>query len=54
MMEKYGTDMSTLPVTDDQLRQIKILSKNAGVEYKVPRNRQEADEIIEKLAKEGE
>lgn len=48
MLEKYGVDMSELPVTDDQLRQIRDLSKGASVD--IPRNRQEADQLIEKLA----
>lgn len=48
-MEKYAVDMAELPVTDDQIRELRKL---AGSEYKMPKNRQEADEMIEKLAGE--
>lgn len=50
MFEKYGVDMSELPVTDDQVRQIRDLSK--GASFNMPKNRQEADALIEKLAGE--
>jgi hypothetical protein len=52
MMEKYGVDMSELPVTDDQMRTLGKLAKVAGVTPKMPGNRQEADEMIVELAKE--
>lgn len=50
MMEKYGVDMSNLPVTDDQIRHISVLSK--GASYEMPKNRKDADDLIEKLAAE--
>jgi hypothetical protein len=50
-MEKYGVDMSELPVTDDQLRQIKTLAKDKYASMEMPSNRKEADQLIEKLAK---
>ena len=49
-MEKYGVDMKDLPATDEQLRQIIEFSKQAGSEYKQPKNRAEADGMLEKLA----
>ena len=49
-MEKYGTDFRELPVTDDQIRALNQLTKAAGTTYKMPSNREEADELIEKLA----
>jgi len=51
-MEKYGTDFSNLPVTDDQLRTINGLSKIAGTVYEMPKNREQAEDLIEKLTKE--
>ena len=51
-MEKYGVDMSNLPVTDDQLRKIKTLAGDQKVA--IPKNREEADELIEKLAQKKE
>jgi hypothetical protein len=51
-MEKYGVDMSNLPVTDDQLREIRKLCKEANVDFEMPKNRKHADELIEKLAGE--
>lgn len=53
MMEKYGVDMSELPVTDDQLRTIAKLAKLAGENPGMPKNRKEADEVIEKLAQDS-
>lgn len=50
MMEKYGVDMETLPPTDDQLREIKKLCKQASCSFIMPKNRDEANDIIEKLA----
>ncbi len=47
-MEKYGTDLSQLPVDDDQLRQIKKLAGDKP--FKMPKNKEEAEELIEKLA----
>jgi hypothetical protein len=49
-MEKYGTDLEELPVDDDQIREIKKL---AGDNYKMPKNKKEAEEIIEKLMYKG-
>ena len=48
-MEKYGVDMSQLPVTDDQIRELNALASEG---YEMPKNRKEADELIEKLAAE--
>ena len=49
-MEKYGTDLEMLPPTDEQLR---LINKLAGTkELKMPRTRQEADKLIEKLGAE--
>jgi diphthamide synthase (EF-2-diphthine--ammonia ligase) len=53
-MEKYAVDMSELPVTDDQIRDLKKLCKEAGLDFKMPNYRQDADDMIEKLAAEGE
>ena len=50
MMEKYGTDFRELPVTDDQVRTLNQLTKTAGTTYEMPKNREEADQLIEKLA----
>lgn len=48
-MEKYGVDMSELPITDDQIRRMKEL----GMTH-FPKNRKEADEKIEEfINKEG-
>jgi hypothetical protein len=55
MMEKYGVDMSNLPPTDDQYRELSRLRKEAGYDvspYGDPRNREEAEEQITKLAGE--
>jgi hypothetical protein len=53
-MEKYGVDMSDLPATDDQIRQLRKLCKEANVDFKLPKNRQEAQDLIEKIAGETE
>jgi hypothetical protein len=50
LMEKYGVDMSELPVLDDQLRKIKALAGDKHASIDMPKNRKEADELIEKLA----
>ena len=47
MMEKYGVDMSNLPMTDEQIRIIRELSKVAS--FEAPKNRKDAESIIEKL-----
>lgn len=55
-MEKYGVDMSELPVTDEQLRDIKKTASYYGVDHSkvpFPQNRVEADEILENIKKEG-
>jgi hypothetical protein len=54
MMEKYGVDMKNLPPTDDQLRKIKKLSQDANHDFCMPKNRDEADDMIEKLANRSE
>lgn len=52
VLEKYGVDMSNLPVEDEQLRRIRDLCKETQTEKIVlPANRKEADMIIEKLEK---
>ena len=52
MMEKYGCDMSELPITDDQIREIGKLCKKANIEVNMPTNREDASDLIEKLASE--
>ena len=52
MLEKYGVDMSELPVSDDQLRQLKAFKKQ-GAAFEPPKNRAEAEVLLEKLAQEG-
>jgi hypothetical protein len=52
MIEKYGVAQNELPPSDEQLRQIKKLCKEAGKPYSVPKNAEEADKLIEKLAAE--
>jgi len=56
VMEKYGTDFTDLPPTDDQLRAInkllrmeKVASGDKPRLIKMPSNRKEADELIELL-----
>lgn len=49
MMEKYGADPSSLPVTNEQEDTIKELAKNAKQLYSHPRNQKEAEDLIEKL-----
>jgi len=51
MIEKYGTDLSELPVDDDQLRIIKKLAEKTGAPYVVPKNKKEAEEVIEGMEK---
>ena len=48
MMEKYGTDFKELPVTDDQIRTLNKMASS----YEMPKNRDEADKLIEKIASE--
>lgn len=52
MMEKYGVDMSDLPVEDDQIRTLKKLCSESNQDFRMPKNRDEADKMIEKLAGE--
>lgn len=49
-MEKYGCDLSQLPVDKDQKE---IIEKLAGdkKEVKKPKNKKEAEELIEELKK---
>jgi hypothetical protein len=49
MIEKYGVDLSTLPVTDEQIKELNKFAK----EYEMPKNREEAEKLIEKFAKES-
>jgi hypothetical protein len=52
MMEKYGVDLSELPVTDDQLRELKKVAKALNLEeIETPKNRAQAEEILENLGK---
>lgn len=44
--------MNNLPPTDDQIRVIQKLCKIDKMAFTMPQNRQEADEVIEKLAGE--
>lgn len=53
MMEKYGVDMTNLPPTDDQLREIKKLSNELNQDMVMPLNREAADQLIEKLASQS-
>lgn len=46
-MEKYGTDLSTLPPDNDQIR---MLKEAAGKEFVMPKTKLEAQEMMEKLA----
>lgn len=50
MMEKYGTDLNSLPPTDEQYREVKKLAGEKS--YNVPRTYAEAEELIEKLARD--
>lgn len=55
-MEKYGTDLTHVPVSDDQLRTIRDLSKQKNIpenQVKVPATFKEANEIIDHIAKYG-
>lgn len=48
-MEKYGTDLSDLPVDRDQEEEIRKLSMEKKASYATPKNKQEAQDLIEKL-----
>lgn len=52
MMEKYGVSLSDLPPSDGQLKLIKELCQKTGTKYFVPKNAEEANELIKKLAME--
>lgn len=55
-MEKYGTDLSQINASDDQLRTIKELAKEKNIplsQVKNPSNFKEAEEIITHLCKYG-
>jgi uncharacterized coiled-coil DUF342 family protein len=52
-MEKYGTDLSNLPVDDDQIREIKKYAEMEKEAFVMPKNKKEAEEILEKF-KAGE
>lgn len=55
-MEKYGTDLNHIPVSDDQLRTIRDLSKQKNIpenQVKTPGTFKEANEIIDHLSKYG-
>jgi hypothetical protein len=50
MMEKYGVDLSELPATDDQLKELKKIAKALNVEsVEDPKNRVHAEELIKEL-----
>lgn len=53
MMEKYGTDLDTLPATPEQMDQIKKICFKTGADFELPGTRKEAEQIIEKLSKDG-
>jgi len=49
-MEKYGVCQSELPASDQQIKEIIRLAKEKKVVYSMPKNAQEADLTLEKLA----
>lgn len=49
-MEKYGVDMDELPVTDDQIRELRELY-DGKIPAKVLRSRKTAEEAIEGMKK---
>jgi len=53
MMEKYGVENEKLPPTKEQWDEINFLYRN-GCEFKLPKSRQEAEDILEKFAKKGD
>lgn len=52
MMEKYGVDLSELPATDDQLKELKKIASILQVDsVEEPKNRVHAEELIKELRK---
>lgn len=50
-MEKYGTDLSNLPATDDQVREINKMAKTLNVEaVELPKNMEHANQLIAELS----
>jgi hypothetical protein len=57
MIEKYGTDLTQISPSDDQLRSIKKIAGEKGIpesQVKAPTTFKEANEIIDHLEKYGE
>lgn len=52
MMEKYGVSMEELPPTDEQLKLLSAMLLHKSAIYSAPKNRQEAEDMIEKLSAE--
>lgn len=55
-MEKYGTDLSAISPSDDQLREIKKLASDKQIpqsQIKQPKTYDEANAIIDHLTKYG-
>ncbi len=50
-MEKYGTDMSELAPTDDQLREIKKIASTNGTDVPTVRSQEEARQILDEMRK---
>ena len=49
-MEKYGVSQTDLPASDGQIKEVIRLAKEKKVTYSMPKNAQEADDMLEKLA----
>lgn len=49
MIEKYGVSYDDVPATDDQIREIKELSKKLGLSFIMPKTAKSAVEVIEEL-----
>ena len=45
-MEKYGTDTSALPVTDDQKAEYEKLAMEKKAMFVLPKNYEEAEQLI--------
>jgi hypothetical protein len=52
-MEKYGVDMSSMPVTDEQIKKLNKMASDLNITYRLPENRNDADKLIEELGKEN-
>lgn len=49
-MEKYGVSQTELPASDEQLKELLRIAKEKKIAYLMPKNAQEADDMLEKLA----